>query len=486
MDCRPSEPMELNAVRDQINRVLISRTFANKPQLRKLLDVLCQNMGSQSALSHDQVIKELWPDEIRTKRSTDVATEINRLRRALEAYYETEGKDDPFAITLPNRSAQSTEKRWIVATPRKQGGNDSPDTRQNLRLSPRTIAVAITFCLLVALAIVLIRITTKHSRPWSGRLEGTTLEILDKDNKLLWSKSFPEGFWADYYSKGVAQRLVFEDLQQDSHANVLFLYHPASNPRSHSTTLICYSDSGQELWRWSLGRALPELEGSPPTFRILNLAVLRPKGDQPPRLVVSGYHDPSYPHQIAILDSDGRLLSEYWHSGHLDHLTLADLDGDGRQEIVATGISNGYRQGTLIVLDPDRMVGASIEQARPEVQLHGMGTGQEKIRLLFPRSDLNKALYVYNGGEESTIDHGRVRVSVRECFLMDSCVIWYEFDKDFHLVSAMADDQFRSAHTQFYINIKDVHPFSKEEEAEFQKVRCLVGCQSQYAVERNP
>jgi len=48
------------------------------------------------------VIRELWPDETRTKSSTDVATGINRLRRALESYYESEGKED-----LMNRSKRT-------------------------------------------------------------------------------------------------------------------------------------------------------------------------------------------------------------------------------------------------------------------------------------------------------------------------------------------------------------------------------------------
>jgi hypothetical protein len=36
-------------------------------------------------------------------------------------------------------------------------------------------------------------------------------------------------------------------------------------------------------------------------------------------------------------------------------MTLADLDGDGKEEIIATGVSNGYdHQATLVVLEPDR------------------------------------------------------------------------------------------------------------------------------------
>jgi hypothetical protein len=111
--------MDPSAIIEQIDKILRSQSFANKSQLRKLLEVLHKNMDSQAALSPEVVIRELWPAEIRTKRAADVATEMNRLRHALESYYEEEGKADSIKIILPNRAASGRndthEKRWIVA-----------------------------------------------------------------------------------------------------------------------------------------------------------------------------------------------------------------------------------------------------------------------------------------------------------------------------------------------------------------------------------
>jgi len=96
--------MDPRAVSEQIDKILHSQTFANKSQLRKLLEILSQKMDSQDSLKPAEVIKELWPAETRTKRAADVATEMNRLRHALETYYNSEGKTDPITIVLPNRS----------------------------------------------------------------------------------------------------------------------------------------------------------------------------------------------------------------------------------------------------------------------------------------------------------------------------------------------------------------------------------------------
>jgi hypothetical protein len=480
-------PMDLTAISDQIDRILRSPTFANKSQLRKLLEILFQNMDSQAALKPDLVIRELWPKEIRTKRSADVATEMNRLRHALESYYNGEGSNDPITICLPNRSAASADgtqsKRWIAAIPRgvtKDGtsGDDPSVQHVNRR---RVLKILASIAALGLMAYITIRTFAGHDdRPQSGRLDGTLLRIMNAQGDDLWSKSFRDGFWPDYYDQGIAPRMWFGDLDGDGHTDVLLLYHPAVSPRLHSSTLICYSDRGKEKWRWTPGRELPELQGAPATFRSVALVVLKATPKQASRIVVSSIHDPWWPNQIAILDSNGKTISEYWHSGHLDHLALADLDGDGREEIVATGISNGYHQATMIVLDPDRVFGASAEAARPELQIHGMGIAQERLRVLFPRSDLNKALFVYNAAGEAAVENGSIELSVKECLQPPGCLMWYQFDRQFHLLGAYADEQFRSSHAQFYAKGKDAHSFSPEEQAEFQEIPCLVGCETEF------
>jgi hypothetical protein len=484
--------LDRTAITGQIDRILRSQSFATKSQLRKLLEILSKNMDSETTLTPDRVIKELWPQETRTKRSADVATEMNRLRHALESYYDGEGKTDPITIYLPNRSVPGPdgllEKRWIAAKPHEAETDGLPraspasedqrpipqaSARRGLKLAAAIAAIGIV-------GYLSLRMLTADARPRSGRLDDSTLTILNAEGKELWRKSFPEGFASDwYYKRGIATHLWIGDLEGNGHTSVLFNYLSAVSPQSHSSTLICYSDRGKEKWRWTPGRALPELEGSPATFKTLALGVLKATEKRPPRIVVSNWYDPWWPNQLALLDSHGKTISEYWHSGALSSMVLADLDGDGREEIVATGINNGYHQATLVVLDPDRVFGASTE-VRPEFQIHGMGVSQERLRLLFPRSDLNKALFTFNQAMEPTVEHGIIRLTVQECVVPPGCPVWYEFDKSLHLMSAYAGDEFRSAHARFYENGKNAHPLSAEEQAEFQKVRCLVGCKSEF------
>jgi len=486
--------MEPTAVSEQIDKILRSRTLASKGQLRKLLELLHRNIDSPTPLSTDQVIRELWPTETRTKRSADVATEMNRLRHALDAYYQDEGGNDPITVYLPNRSASSSdglhETRWIATKARNGIENSAPANIANAVVQSRRslkIATLIAGAAVFGIAaLAFIRSLGVPPQPRSGRMDGTVLRIYDAAGKELWVKSFPEGFGPDWYYNETmwGPHIWFADLEGKGHTSVLFSYSRAGAPlKPQSSTLICYSDRGQEEWRWNPGRDLPELNGSPATYMTHSLQVLKGTEKTPARIVVASQHFPWWPMQIALLDHEGKTISEYWHSGGLDYITLADLDGDGKQEIIATGVANGYdHQAALVVLDPDKLSGASTE-TRPEFQIHGMGIAHERLRLLFPRSDLNRALYQFNVAMQPTFDHGILRLTLAECILPPTygCPVWYEFDKNFRLIAAFAGgDEFRSAHNRFYQTGKGAHTLTAEEQASFQKVRCLVGCKSEF------
>ena len=355
-------------VQQQIDKIVSSSTFAGKGQLIRLLRILFENMDS-TTLKPDRVIRGLWPEETKTKTSADVATEMNRLRKALECYCVTEGSADTVLIVLPNRAASSDgvrEKRWMIAEPRV------PDATSPLAFE-----------------------APPASRP--NRRRPRFVEIL------------------------VAAILL-----------------------------------------------------------LMAFGVLKGDAQQPERIVALSTHNPWAPSQVAILDPEGRLLSEYWHSGHLDYLTLADLDGNGREEIIVSGTSNGYHQATMVVLDANQVHGASLEAARPEIQIHGMGPPHERVRLLFHRSDLSSASVPHHMALESTVRNGHIRVRTEECRLQPYCDMWYEFDNLFQLFHVEPSDVFRMVHDDYYRKETNPHHFGPEEAKEFERVRCLVGCPGDY------
>jgi hypothetical protein len=523
-----------NEVETELARILTSPLFRKSPRHSRFLTFVVRQTLQGSA----QRIKEysigldvfgLGTDKYDPGVDPRVRVEAGRLRSRLAEYYKDSGRHDPIQIRLPkgtyapvfhrngvepalvegapdsdcfNNVAHSSvpatygvkENGPTPSEPRDGSGNSRAVAWPASRLLVLKIVAAIAAIGIAAF--ILIRVLEMDRQPQAGRLEGSTFVVSNAEGRELWHKSFPDGFSREYYLKApdslgrgydqpTPPRMWFGDLEGIGHSDVLLLYHPAASPTTHSTTLICYSDRGKEQWRWTPGRELPELKGEPTIYRIEGFGVLKGAHGGPSRIVVSSSHALWYPQQIAIVNSNGNTVSEYWHSGHLYNLTLADLDGDGREEIIATGISNGYRQGTLIVLDPDRVFGASTEAARPDLQIHGMGVAKERLRLLFPRSDLNKATLIYNQAEEATILQDRIRVSVLECQQAPRCVVLYDFDRSFQLLSVAVDDQFRGPHEEYFRTHQPVHHLNAEEESAFQKVRCLDGCKTEFVLSQN-
>src|SRR4029077_11943468 len=131
-------------------------------------------------------------------------------------------------------------------------------------------------------------------RPNGARLDGSALVIVNAEGKEIWRKVFPEGLALDRYHdvKEFGSQIWFADLEGKGHTSVLFSYAPPAGSRPQSSKLICYSERGKEKWRWTPGRELPELAGSPATYKTLALGVLKATEKRPPRIVVASVHDP--------------------------------------------------------------------------------------------------------------------------------------------------------------------------------------------------
>ena len=531
----PEQPASCPAISSQeveaeLEKILASPLFSRAPRHSRFLEFVVRKKlaGLTECVKESLIGVEVFgrPPDYDPGSEPAVRVEAGRLRLRLTEYYIGPGKHDPIQIHLPkgtyipvfSRNGVESSPEEVPDTDCPDGAADSSSPAANgaeqLQSFPSQpgggressahpavshagrltlLKIGAAIAAIGVGAFILIRMLTADNRPASGRLDGSTFVVSNAEGRELWRKSFPDGFMRGYYEQASSAapgryeqyappRMWFGDLEGKGRSDVLLLYQADARAMSHSTALICYSDRGKERWRWTPGRALPELGSDPAIYRIDNFAVLKGARKGPSRIVVSSSHFLWYPQQIAVLNSDGKLVSEYWHSGHLSGLALADLDGDGREEIIATGISNGYRQATLVVLDPDRVVGASTEAARPELQIHGMGVAQERLRLLFPRSDVNKATSTYNEGEEANVLQDRIRVAVTECQQVRWCEVMYDFDRGFHLLSIAADDQFRGAHDEFYLRNKPAHRFGLEEEGELQKIRCLVGCKTEFVL----
>jgi hypothetical protein len=212
------------------------------------------------------------------------------------------------------------------------------------------------------------------------------LTVFDESWRELWRHNFPDAMITGSRSDGEG-RFWSGYLKGDTNTEILFAYTPLNGG---GQALYCFSENGIVNWGFIPGRGVvsDKEKSFIPPYHISSFAVTS-KHDARfpgPFVVVSANNSTGYPNQVAILNGSGTEVGEYWHSGHLPHIVVTDLDSDGVDKILLGGEDFGSMQATLVVLDPRRATGvfASREPAGGHGQIRGFGTANEKAVLLFP------------------------------------------------------------------------------------------------------
>ena len=121
-------------LRDELNRILLSRHFVKAQKKRRFLEFMCEQVLAATA---DQVNEYIIGTEI-YKRGTDfnpqedsiVRVQAHEIRKSLTAYYEREGHDDRLRIDLPAGHYvpvfRRTEGKPPAAPPEKAPAEASP------------------------------------------------------------------------------------------------------------------------------------------------------------------------------------------------------------------------------------------------------------------------------------------------------------------------------------------------------------------------
>lgn len=338
----------------------------------------------------------------------------------------------------------------------------------------RVYAAVSTVMALTAAGLVLAGFlaNSRHGPPARFRLDFKSLVVMDEGGTELWRKSFEDTFQFGQTPEIILAdgRAWFGDLDGDGRIEMLFGYAPASVDKRGSV-LICLSDTGTEKWRFVPGRTVSTITRTyEPPFVVRCFRVLRYGRDN--QVLVSSHHLALYPTQVAALSNHGRLLGEYWHSGHLNHLDVSDLDGNGTELVILAGISNGYRCATAVVLDPRDLGGASLEK-NPEYQLRGFGPGRERARILFPRTCINRKFEEYNWPNEAVLQGGVFRVGLLERRSPAGEGVIYRLNRRLELIDVELSDSLRAMHRQLEAAGQLDHPLTEAEAAELRNITVL-------------
>ncbi len=362
--------------------------------------------------------------------------------------------------------------QWDETQPNGTAQPPGPTATTRPYLTARSVFInALRIAVILAVAVPASFLYFKKGKPTQWRVEKTALIVLDSRNHELWRRTFDKPLEPGAYDPGLNDGSLprFTDLDDDGEPELLFNYRPVD--RGVGGALVCYSSRGAEKWRFVAGGAVQSQGGEKfdPIFDVRNLALIASGSDRQKALLVVSTHGLYFPSQVALLSSNGTLLRQYWHSGHIGGqkggFRVIDFNGDGRDEIYLCGVSNGYRQATLVVLDPESFEGAASEVLRG-AQLQGFPAAKEIARILFPRGCMNRVSHEYNNALIMDFTDRSLVVHVSE--LVGSTPrldvhVYFNLGPDLSLRGFGVGDRFESTHEQLYKEGKLDHPFTPAE-----------------------
>jgi hypothetical protein len=380
----------------------------------------------------------------------------------------------------PVTALRSELQQWAnsassaASEPEVGRGGRSNSTQAPYRRFWHVMLPLIGLCCAIAATIIYSRSADSARSPLLAQLEGNRLLVSDHRGRLLWTHTFREVL--DPQTQPQADWIWFGDLDGDGTVETLFQkrYQKGS---VFAGQIVCLASDGSEKWTFTPGRALSSAGGEnfAADFHAVAFKVGVLDSSKQLRIAVASLQDQNYPTQVALLSSSGNMVREYMHSGYIGfgNLTLADIDRDGRQEILLAGVSNGYRCATLVGLDAEEMEGASVEENQ-YFQLLDAKAGREKFRVLFPQSCINMVSHpLYNQARDIRVTGGHIDVGVLEAWGQWAATVFYSLDSDLRVLRVSTGDDFRNAHLQMYAQHQLDHPLTDDEVARFYQIRVI-------------
>jgi hypothetical protein len=184
-----------DAVREQVDRVLQSKTFQTSEVHRRLLQYLADRTlaGDTDRLKEYTVGLEAFgkPPSYDPKHDSIVRLQIGRLRQKLAVYYQSEANGDPVLVTIPKGGFKlvfgaNGPHQHLEAEPENGSGH-----RRVFVLTVALAAVAIWAVTATVLAVRAWRQAAPVTGLWSPELESLWKPYLDSNRPLLVSLGTP-------------------------------------------------------------------------------------------------------------------------------------------------------------------------------------------------------------------------------------------------------------------------------------------------------
>lgn len=342
----------------------------------------------------------------------------------------------------------------------------------------RYIAAAVVFFVLGGGAALALRsplrslmVRLKAAQPHDWKVTPQQLEVYDAQGRLLWARPFSDRLYPPTYERSRRVRelplVAIEDLDGDGRKEVMFVTRFES-PRADNSVFYCLNYDGTERFTYAhrTGVRFGKLDYNPP-FNPRGLVVTRDP-DGRGKVWLSVLQEPEFPEVLLKLDDKGRVLSEFWHGGHLH--ALAEGSYRGKRVMFAGYVENDKRRSSMAVLDYYNATGfAPVED--PYYECSSCPAGRPLEFFIFPRSELSQEVNSLNYVEELFTGGNGIQVATRQTQPYhlpsgNAGGLFYKFDVNLELSDAFHDASYPEVHAELEANGVLKHRYSRAEEIE--------------------
>jgi hypothetical protein len=264
------------------------------------------------------------------------------------------------------------------------------------RVAVISLTIAVAMILLVG-GLLIRRVTAVLPQIDQIVLSGDSLRAHSKDGRTIWSHrlGWTPGELKHRNPEGHL-RYIHADIDGDrSKETFVVIQAPADHGEQWKETIYCFSSTGQLRWSYTPTLTL-SFGGRAYEGPWRNYALIA--SDQPGRQRVwaSYGHHTWWPSFVVELDGQGRVVPKYFQAGAV--YTLSHWSTEGRNYLVASGVTNAYGRASVAVLDVDGLAATSPqEDVGADFRCEACPAQGPAFFALLPRTEINElAPVAYN------------------------------------------------------------------------------------------
>ena len=333
------------------------------------------------------------------------------------------------------------------------------------KLNKRKYTVAFIILLIVTSGYLYLKDYDKN--PYSINITGHILSVKNKFNNTLWQTSVSNNYPSPVpkYEIDPIARVI--DINKDGRNEVIVTSETYNELKDKNELgrIACFDYNHRLIWKYVFRDSIAtRVEKFTPYYSLKIFAV---KNDIPnPVIIAVGQHENFYPSPIIkIRARDGKRIGKiFWHPGGGSRGFLNDIDGDGKDELVATAISNGLERCVLYSLEYDKLQGTA--PTTPDYRFLNQPIADFDHYIVLPKTDVNEYFgerYNVPGSPPIITYDSLIYFNITEVTFPDGMKIGndYEFDRNFNLKDIIIGDKFRVIRDSLVAQGKIKGPFTE-------------------------